>query len=61
MPCLERAADNFDYVIRFVANFEYLKSVTCYKNDGVIYTETFPYTNEITNFDYSHNDSTLNK
>ena len=52
--------DNYDYVIRFVANFEYLKSVTLLKNDNVIYTETFPYTSEITNFDYSHNDSTLN-
>lgn len=52
--------DNFDYVIRFVANFEYLKSVTCYKNDDVIYTETFSYSSEVTNFDYSHSDSTLN-
>lgn len=52
--------DNYDYVIHFVASFEYLKSVTLYKDDNVIYTESFPYSSEVTNFDYSHSDSTLN-
>ena len=42
-----------DYTINFVANYPYLETVTCYKNDEVIYTETFSYEDEIHSFNYS--------
>ena len=50
----------YNYVIHFVANFPYLKTVTLYKNDTVIYTETYEYEDNISNFDYSYSHSTLN-
>lgn len=50
----------YEYVINFVANFKNLKTVTLYKNDDVIYSESFEYTDFIDNFKYSYEDSTLN-
>lgn len=50
----------YDYTINFVANFDYLKSVTIYKNNIEIYNESFEYEDEINSFNYSYEDSTLN-
>lgn len=49
----------YDYTINFVANFKNLKTVTCYKNDEVIYTKSFEYTDFIDAFNYSYIGSTL--
>ena len=49
----------YDYVIHFVANFPYLKTVTLYKNDVEIYNESFEYEDNVSNFEYSYNHSTL--
>ena len=46
-----------DYTINFFAGFPFLKSVICYKNDEVIYTESFNYNDEVNTFFYSHDDS----
>lgn len=48
-----------DYMINFVANFPNLKSVTLYKNDEVIYTDSFTYEEDVNSFEYSYNHSTL--
>ena len=50
----------YEYTIHFVANYPYLKTVTLYKNDLVIYTETFNYDDNVNSFEYSYSDSTLN-
>lgn len=49
-----------EYAINFVANFPYLKSVTCYKNDEAIYTETFSYNDEVHTFEYSYESTSEN-
>ena len=51
---------SYDYVIHFVANFPCLKTVTLYKNDTVIYTDSFEYEDNVSNFEYSYSHSTLN-
>ena len=50
----------YEYTIHFLANYPYLKSVTLFKNDTVIYTETFNYDDNVNCFEYSYSDSTLN-
>ena len=49
------------YTIHFIANYPYLKSVTCYKNNTVIYSESFNYEDNISNFEYSYTNSTLDE
>lgn len=51
---------NYFYTINFVANFPNLKTVTCYKNDDVIYTESFSYEDNVASFNYSYDGNTLN-
>ena len=52
-------SEPYEYTIHFLVNYPYLKSVTCYKNNTVIYTESFNYEDNITNFEYSYSNSTL--
>ena len=40
----------YNYSVNFIANFPYLKSVTCYKNDEVIYSESYNYSDEVDTF-----------
>lgn len=49
-----------EYTINFVANYPYLESVTCYKNNKVIYTETFLYDDEVHTFNYSYEGTSEN-
>ncbi|MBQ9024853.1 MAG: DUF1565 domain-containing protein [Methanobrevibacter sp.] len=44
----------YNYSVNFIANFPYLKSVTCYKNDEVIYSESYNYSDEVDTFIYSY-------
>lgn len=53
-------SDAYDYSINFVACFPYLKTVTCYKNDEVIYTESYEYSDEVDTFIYSYDGSSEN-
>ena len=53
-------SEPYKYVINFVANYPHLKNVTCYKNDDVIYTESFSYDDNISKFDYSYEGNTIN-
>ena len=55
----EQFAEN-DYTINFFVNVPYLKMVNCYKNDVLIYTESYEYEDEVNTFIYSHNDSSEN-
>ena len=50
----------YKYTIHFVASFPNLKSVTLYKNDDVIYTESFEYEDQVSNFEYSYKGNTVN-
>lgn len=50
----------FEYVINFVAKYPHLKTVNCFKNDELIYSESYLYEDEISNFMYSYEGSTLN-
>ena len=50
-------SDAYDYSINFVACFPYLKTITCYKNDEVIYTESYEYSDEVDTFIYSYDGS----
>ena len=52
-------SEPYDYTINFVVNFKNLKTVTCYKNDEVIYTKSFEYDEFIDSFEYSYTSSTL--
>ena len=54
-------SEPYDYTINFVANFKNLKTVTCYKNDTVIYTKSFEYEEFIDTFEYSYTSSTLDE
>ena len=45
------------YTINFFVNVPYLKTVTCYKNDSAIYSESYSYTDEADTFIYSYDDS----
>lgn len=53
-------SEPYNYRINFVANYPHLKSVTCYKNDEVIYTESYDYDDNQATFHYSYEYSTLN-
>ena len=48
------------YTINFIANYPNLKSVKCYKNDNLIYSEDYIYEEDTSNFDYSYEGTTLN-
>lgn len=50
----------YAYHINFVANYPYLKSVTCYKNNSVIYTEEYEYEDEVASFSYSYGGTSNN-
>lgn len=60
--CLVWKVQNAPYVytINFVANFPNLKSVTLYKNDVEIYSESFTYEEAEDSFEYSYEGNTLN-
>lgn len=47
----------YDYQINFVANFPHLKSVNCYKNDEVIYSEHYNYEDNVDSFVYIYDSS----
>ena len=49
-----------EYTMNFVANVDNIKSVTLYKNDNLIYTETYTYEDNVNNFFYSYESTTLN-
>lgn len=49
-----------EYVINFTANFPYLESVILYKNDEVIYNESFEYDDEVHTFNYSYESTSEN-
>lgn len=53
-------SEPYNYTINFAANYPHLKSITCYKNDEVIYTESYDYDDTQETFDYSYEYSTLN-
>lgn len=44
----------YDYTINFIANYPHLKSVSCYKNDELIYTEQYLEEDNINSFIYSY-------
>lgn len=50
----------YNYTINFVANYPNLKSVKCFKNDTLIYSEDYTYEDNISNFEYSYEGTTLN-
>lgn len=52
--------DEYDYIINFIANVPLLKTVTCYKNDEVIYCESYNYEDNVNTFVYSYEDTSLN-
>ena len=45
-------SEAYEYNINFIANYPNLKSVTCYKNDEVIYSEAYNYEDEVSTFWY---------
>ena len=47
----------YDYQINFVANFPHLKSVNCYKNDEIIYSEHYNYEDNVDSFVYIYDSS----
>ncbi|MBQ2653066.1 MAG: leucine-rich repeat protein [Methanobrevibacter sp.] len=52
--------DEYDYIINFIANVPLLKTVTCYKNDEVIYCESYNYEDNVSTFVYSYEDTSVN-
>ncbi len=50
----------YEYTIHFQANFPNLKNVTIYKNDDVIYSESYSYDDNEDTFEYDYIHSTLN-
>jgi len=51
--------DEHDYTIQFYVNLSLLKTVTCYKNDEVIYTESYSYEDKVNTFIYSYEGTSL--
>ena len=47
----------YDYIINFVANFPNMKSVSCYKNDALIYSEHYTYEENVSSFIYFYDSS----
>ena len=45
-------SEPYNYQINFVANFPHLKTVTCLKNDAVIYSEHYEYEDNVDSFLY---------
>lgn len=50
----------YNYTINFVANYLNLKSVKCYKNDNLIYSEQYQLEDNVSSFVYSYEDTTAN-
>lgn len=50
----------FDYVINFVANYPSLKKVSLFKNEELLYMESYNYEDNVNTFFYSYNTTTLN-
>ena len=48
-------SEPYIYSINFVASYPHLKTVKCYKNDNLIYIETYEDSEKTTNFIYSYN------
>lgn len=55
----EQEEDN-DYTMNFYVHLPYLKMVNVYKNDSLIYSESYEYADEVNTFVYSHDDTSLN-
>ena len=51
--------DEHEYTIQFYVNLSLLKTVTCYKNDEVIYTESYSYEDKVNTFIYSYEGTSL--
>lgn len=51
--------DEYDYTIQFYVNLPFLKTVTCYKNDEVLYTESYTYGDKVNTFIYSYEGTSL--
>lgn len=49
------------YNIHFVANYPNIKSIKCYKNEDLIYTEEYAFEEERDTFDYIYNSSSENE
>ena len=49
--------EEYNYTINFVANYPYLKSVNCYKNDVLIYSEEYLEEDNVSSFSYSYESS----
>ena len=47
----------YDYIINFIANFPNMKSVSCYKNDTLIYSEHYTYEENVSSFIYFYDSS----
>ena len=47
----------YDYTINFLVNYPLLKSVKCYKNDTLIYSEEYLEEDNISSFNYSYDSS----
>ena len=50
----------YDYSINFVASYPNLKSVSCFKNNELIYSEEYLYEDDVGSFQYIHEDSSEN-
>ena len=50
-------SEAYNYSINFIANYPYLKSVTCYKNNEVIYTKSYSYEDNVSTFTYIYDGS----
>lgn len=50
----------YKYTVNFIANYPHLKNVTLYKNNEVIYTESYLSENNISSFNYSYVHNTSN-
>ncbi len=50
----------YDYTIHFVANFPFIKEVSILKDDVLIYSNSYEYEENMTEFNYDYTSSTLN-
>lgn len=51
-------SEAYNYTVHFIANYPNLKSVTCYKNDDVIYAESYTYDDGTDTFEYIYESNT---
>ena len=52
-------SEAYNYTMNFIVNYPNLKSVKIYKNDELIYIESYNYEDSISSFIYAHEDTTL--